>query len=539
MTESAKLGDTAEAFGLTGEAASRLFGIMASGGSDLRDATEGIVTFNQRVEDSLAGTGEEAQKLFEGLGVDASAFDGLDSAEKFYKLLEVLRQVPDPAKRVQLLLKAVGEDTGKNLIPLLSMSADQVEQLGDAFQQSGADLAAAREAQRAYTLATAQLGQVWREAVGAIAPIVAGVAEQVSKFAKPVAEFVGRNREAIGIVLAVAAGLAVAGAALVAFGATAAAAGAAIAGAVAIVKGLVIAVGLLLNPITLAVAAVAAIGYLFVTQTEEGAEFFAWIKSGFQGIADVFQEAWGGITAALKKGDLALAGQIALKGLEVVWRQLMVTLTTTWVGFKNVFVDTFRLIVAGTKMAWEDLTGWIGKMLARALDENLAKLAFVTRLIGATGAAASIDEFREGLPSAAEIDALTEANKKGIARDLLNTLEASKRDRMQEILDAESRLAGANAELAALVGAAKSPDLLGAIAGAAGAIAGAANRIDMGARRASSLLSGSQGTFTAVAAAQRLSTLDAKHIKAAESTAKNTEKTAKGVEGIAKGLVLR
>jgi hypothetical protein len=176
----AKLDSTAKAFGLTAEAATGLFGVMGAAGSDVRDATEGLVTLGQRVSDALSGSGEEAKALFDGLGVSADQFAGLNPSEQFYKLHEALTAVSDPAKRVQLLLKAVGEDTGKNLIGTLSQSTVELRKQAAGFSLSQAQLDRAVGANRAYTQATAQIGRVWQEVVIAAAPAVEKLSQAVS-----------------------------------------------------------------------------------------------------------------------------------------------------------------------------------------------------------------------------------------------------------------------------------------------------------------------------------------------------------------------
>lgn len=87
------------------------------------------------------------------------------------------------------------------------------------------------------------------------------------------------------------------------------------------------------------------------------------LGAAFQAMADTAKEAWGGIVAALAQGDLELAGQIALKGLEVIWLQTVQTLTQVWVDFKKSVVDTFH-----------DLTDEIAKALigVRALLMTIA-----------------------------------------------------------------------------------------------------------------------------------------------------------------------
>ena len=182
---------------MTAKEASRLFGIMGAAGSDLRDATEGLVTFNQRVEDALSGTGEISKQLFKDLGVSAKEFAGLNPSEQFFKLADAIKQVDDPGKRVQLLMKAFGEDTGKNLIRVLAKSKEELDQLGDAFEQSEADFVAAQEAASAYKLAVASIQNIWRQIAIALAPTIKLIADHVTNLARPIANFIRDNKQVI------------------------------------------------------------------------------------------------------------------------------------------------------------------------------------------------------------------------------------------------------------------------------------------------------------------------------------------------------
>jgi hypothetical protein len=343
-----------------------------------------VWSLNQRISDAIAGTGDEAKKLFDDLGVSAQSFANLDSAERFYKLIAALKAVPDPAKRVQLLLKAVGEDTGKNLVPILSMTEDEIRKLGDAFETSAEDLKAARDATVAQKLAMAQLNAVWSAVATAIAPNVKDFAELVTKNVKPVIEFVKENRRAIAIVLSVATALTVAGVAFAGLGAAASGIAAAVGGALVVLKGIAAVANALLSPFGLITAAIAGLGILFVRNfdaikaafTEFASHFGAlgrlWMaqwnlqENAVRGFAAVFrdsvgivQEAWGGIVAAVGKGDLSLAGAIALTALELIWAKTFAQMTRTWNEFKGIFVDGWHHITDGLgeplRAMWKDV----------------------------------------------------------------------------------------------------------------------------------------------------------------------------------------
>lgn len=385
LGEQSKVADLADLFGITGEKASRLFGIMGAGGSDLRDAQEGLATFGQRINDALSGKGEEAAALFKELGVGAEQFAGLDVADQFYLLVDAVKASNSPLGKLGLLMKAVGEDTGKNLSGVLNMTAEQMRELGDVFQTSSADLNTARDAARSQAIAMAALKKVWGEIATAVAPVVKDFADAFATNLKPVMEFVRANREAVATVVKVAAGLVGAGAALVALGTVAGAVSTAIAtlgaigsGAVALVlfpiKALVAAVTSLLSPIGLVVAAVGGLAYLWVSQTESGAKAFdavkaaagsfaEYLRGAFDTVAAVGAEAWGGIVAAVQKGDLALAGEIAVTALELLWSKAVAEMARVWSEFGTGAVD-----------AWHELTDGMGELLAEVW--NVVKEVF-------------------------------------------------------------------------------------------------------------------------------------------------------------------
>ncbi|WP_040887359.1 phage tail tape measure protein, partial [Zavarzinella formosa] len=218
LAETSKQGDIAAAFGLTAESATRLFGVMKAVGSDTRDATEGLVTLGQRVKDALSGSSQEANQLFDSLGVGAEQFEGLDPAKQFYLMIDSLKKVQDPATRVQLLLKAFGEDTGKNLISTLALSQEEMARLGDTFEMSAADMEDARKASREFTVASATLGRIWQSLAVAVAPVVSEFSAAFSDVAKEAIGFVREYRPLVGLVLKGAVAFAGAGAALVVIG---------------------------------------------------------------------------------------------------------------------------------------------------------------------------------------------------------------------------------------------------------------------------------------------------------------------------------
>lgn len=210
LKEISKQGDIASAFGLTPEAFTGMSGIAKASGSDLRDFTEGLSTLSGKASEAAAGKGEESQQLFKQLGLDAKEFAKLNPEQQFYGLFEALNKVENPAQRVGLTLKALGEDTGKNFLSVLGKSTAELKAQAAAFSLSNEEVGAAQLANQQYQTASAKLEKASNKLVIAIAPLVEVLADklgvaidwasQAFATAQPIFDQVGRGlAEAAGI----------------------------------------------------------------------------------------------------------------------------------------------------------------------------------------------------------------------------------------------------------------------------------------------------------------------------------------------------
>ncbi len=438
LGELRNLDGVAQAFGLTAEAATGLFGVMAAAGSDTRDATEGLVTLGQRVKDAISGSGEQAANLFRGLKVSAAEFAGLDPAEQFYKLHESLRAVEDPASRVQLLLQAVGEDTGKNLIQTLSLTTEQLREQAKGFSLTGDEMKKASSASAAVAAATAKMDKVWSKLVVAVAPVIEAMANKVGPIFEKVSAIITANADNIGQIATVAATVApvliAAGSGLAAFGMIATGVGAGITALSTTVGILTGAVGLIFSPVGVATAAVAGLGVVLSKAFPETTDsILDTVAGGFTSIGETAKTAWGGIVAAVQKGDLAGAGKIALAGLELEWSKFVLWLTKGWVGFKGTFVDSFRDGIAVLKIAFWDFAAFMTRTFSVALRPIIAAAATVSDAVGLDGMAASL---RSLDLSDANINRNRDLIQRGIVEDRAAKQQADNQFRQGQLADA-------------------------------------------------------------------------------------------------------
>lgn len=206
----------------------------------------------------------------------------------------------------------------------------------------------------------------------ALTPLLQVLAPIVSQ----VARFVQQNAGAVKVIAAVSAGLFGLG---LAFKLT----GVSVVGLAGLVPA---AFGAMLSPIGLVAVAAAGLTAAFVTQTETGQKMFADLKAGFNEFLGTATEAWGGIVAAVGKGDLAAALEVGLAAVSLEWVKAVAWWTDVWNKFNKHVIDRWRdttsslgvgLAVIGEKLGVvpEGTTGalimdWRGENAARGRERD-------------------------------------------------------------------------------------------------------------------------------------------------------------------------
>lgn len=179
LSDISKQGNIATQLGLTPEAFTGIAGAAKSAGSDTRDFLEGLITLSGRAAEAAEGKGDVAVEMFQKLKLNANEFQKLNPEQQFYKIFEALNQVQNPAERVNLLLKAFGEDTGKNLVQLLGKSTDELKALGGQFSISADDMAKAQLASESLGKAQASVGRAFDQVLIALTPVFQFLADKI------------------------------------------------------------------------------------------------------------------------------------------------------------------------------------------------------------------------------------------------------------------------------------------------------------------------------------------------------------------------
>jgi hypothetical protein len=176
----AKQGSIATSLGLTPEQFTGIAGAAKAAGSDTKDFLEGLITLSGRGREALSGTSEVATSLFSKLKISAADFTKLNPEEQFFELFRAIENIKNPAEQVDALLKAFGEDTGKNLVGLLGKSTAELKAMADQYKVSTEQVARAQLATEAFNEAQAKIGRVFDEAVIALAPFIEQLGNGIS-----------------------------------------------------------------------------------------------------------------------------------------------------------------------------------------------------------------------------------------------------------------------------------------------------------------------------------------------------------------------
>ena len=413
--------DIAAQTGLTVELMSELETSLKDAGSSVEEFSKSVVKMRRFISEAADGSKGAAEALGK-LGLSASDLINLSADDQFLKIADALSKVKNPTDRLSLAMELFGKSAYK-MLPVLEAGGAGIEEFRRKAREMGFSLSG-ETADAADALGTQievlqdQFGRIAVAIGEALLPVAEAFVAVMQGLVGRVIEFIRENQ---GLVLGVtAAGVAllaagtaigIVGAALVGFGAVIsgtatvlgalAAASSFVAAAVAgIVPAAIAAWTALTGPVALVIAGVLAVGAAIAYATGllgSIADAFVDLWGVAVETADGIAAAWQGVTDAIAGGDWALAGEIAVKGLEVALRR----------GLEGIFQEIMLPFV--TKVA--DLLSNIPGLsslgdLARGLE-----IAGASGLLGLGGDEAQV-----------ELDALTRK-----ARDARQEAERAKR----------------------------------------------------------------------------------------------------------------
>lgn len=407
-------------------------------GASLTNVEQAVLKMNRRVGRITAGEGTDSQtKAIEALGLSIQNLARMNPEERFLAIGNAIASYGDDAAAAGLAQRAFGTSVDK-LLPLFKAGADGIAAMREEARQLGIIIPPEATTSAAkLTDAMHKLKVVLKAAAvsigSALAPVVTRLANEFTRLAGPVLEFVRNNERLVQILAASAIALTGFGVALTVAGGAMIFAGTA-ASAVTTAFAALSAVTL---PIIAAIAGVTAV---------VGVLSYAWLKAAYQTgllsaqlevlrklffrILEVGKKTFGGIAAAITASDWGGAMQIL------------------WAGVKTAFFAGIEEIVA----AWERLWPLMWET-AKAFFANLVTLAgkgikaVVSILSNPAMAGFKINDFIQGL-SDSGVDVGNESGLAGWAR---GHRKAAEKELDKLVSAAEKKAAAVRAATAAAV----------------------------------------------------------------------------------------
>ena len=337
--------DLAAQTGLSVELMSELETALKDAGSSVADFGASVVKLRRNIFEASTGS-EGLVEAFDALGLKAEDLINLSADEQFLRVADALSRMKNPTERMAIAMQLFGKSAFK-MLPILEAGAGGIEAFREKARQMGFSLSgetadAADALGTQIEILTDQLGRVTVAIGEALLPVARAFVAVIQGIVGRVIEFI---RENTGLVLGVVA----AGAALLAVGTAIGVVGAALVGLGAVISGTATVMGALASvasivaaavagivpaavaawtaltgPVALVVAGVVAVGVAIAHVTgllsQMGSSFMSLWDTAL-GFADTLRGAWQGVTDAIAGNDLALAGEIAVKGLEVATRR--------------------------------------------------------------------------------------------------------------------------------------------------------------------------------------------------------------------------
>jgi hypothetical protein len=338
----AKVGDELDKMSLrTGVSATTLaeLGFAAEqSGTDIGSVESAL----KRMARNLGDIGPEGAKTtaaLEAIGLSSERLQRLSPEDQFQLIAERIGDIQDPTRRAAAAMAVFGEG-GRQLLPMLENIRELRQEARDlGIAPSPESVAAAAQVTDAINRVRRVIGATIFEIGAAIAPMAQEALAGFLQVVSAVRKFIVANKALVVTAAKVGAVLLVAGTAIMGIGAAFIGAGLAIGGllsamsAVAAVGSLVVSImgavsavlGALLTPVGLIVVALVAGAIAWARFTESGKIAVSTLVNSAMGLFNdlrkTITDTMGGIVTAIQAGDLALAGQIAMVGLRLVFQQ--------------------------------------------------------------------------------------------------------------------------------------------------------------------------------------------------------------------------
>ena len=352
--------DMAQRTGMTAEAVSSLGYAAKLSGTDIGTLEKGVRKMQVGIADAAAGVPGAADK-FAALGLRVEDLAKMSPDEQFIAIADKLSMIQDPALKSAAAMEYFGK-AGADLVPMLSGGSEEIRRLQAEASElgqtmSGEDAAAAAKLGDVFDRLLGVIGGLQNRIGAALAPLLTTVGEKIISVVSTVSNWIAENQELIITIAkwtAVGAGLL---AGLVALGGAAAVLSvamtgiAAIGGAIATVFGLIAGViTAMVSPIGLVVVGITAAAGAFLYFSGTGSEMVDAIVAKFTELKSIVLPVFDAIKTALMSGQWKAAGEVAMTGLQLVFRVATRNLYAGWLS-----------MVTRIQNAWTDMSSGVSQ----------------------------------------------------------------------------------------------------------------------------------------------------------------------------------
>lgn len=314
------------------------------GGTSIEAVEKGFAKLSQTVYDAGRGLSTATDALGE-IGLSYEKLKGLKPEDQFQAVADGLSKITDESKR-GAVAQAIFGRSGRQLLPMLSSLREIRQEARDLGLVLGKkDTDAAAKLADAFNRIKRTIGGAFLQVGAAVAEPVLIALDAITKVTAMINKWVAANHALVQQIAAIGVGFVVVGTvvtgvgiALIGLGATIASIGTIASAAFAVVG---TAISILTSPITLAVAGIAAIGYVAL----EASGSLAALSEMFGTLGTTATTAWAGIVAAISSGDFETAGQIAFTALEVAWLIVTQKMQQVWNQVSDFVVNVWLNVV--------------------------------------------------------------------------------------------------------------------------------------------------------------------------------------------------
>jgi hypothetical protein len=342
----AELDDISARTGVSVEALSELKFAAEQSGASLSDVERGVRGMQKALASAEGGSGAAADAL-ERLGLSVDDLKGQGPEAQFTAIAAALNGIQDPSEKAALAMALIGK-SGTVLLPMIADMKSLraiAEELGLTMSEETAKRAAALD--DAFAKVSAVVLAITNEIGAALAPALLEITDLITRNAKSTKDWVAENEELIQTIAFIAGGLVVAGTLLVGFGGAAIALGAILSLASTAIGALGAVLAAVVSPVGLAVAAITGAVVAFTVYTDAGRAMVDAVSGFFGELAAIATETFGGISNALRAGDIQLAADTLFAGLYVIFLKGTQPLIDIWDATVAFILDTWDTAVIG------------------------------------------------------------------------------------------------------------------------------------------------------------------------------------------------